>query len=136
MEVYADEGRIISIDKVKNELYDKNDALEAWCNDNLPENFFKDTNHVMTTYGQVSAWAISRNGHYLPNALNEFLDADEADAFLIAYALADSANRIIVTHELSNPNQRNKIKIPEPCNDLGVGFCNTIDMFRRLGETF
>ena len=25
----ADEGRIISIDKVKNELYDKNDALET-----------------------------------------------------------------------------------------------------------
>lgn len=132
----ADEGKIVSIDKVKNELYDKNDALEAWCKDNLPEDFFKDTSHVMAAYGQVSAWAISRNDHYLPNALNEFLDADEADAFLIAYALADSANRIIVTHELSNPNQRNKIKIPEPCNDLGVGFCNTIDMFRRLGETF
>lgn len=29
----ADEGRIISIDKVKNELYDKNDALETWCKD-------------------------------------------------------------------------------------------------------
>jgi hypothetical protein len=40
--------------------------------------------------------AISRSGHYLSNALNEFLDADEADAFLIAYALADNANRIIL----------------------------------------
>jgi hypothetical protein len=90
----------------------------------------------MAAYGQVSAWAISRNGHYLPNALNEFLDADEADAFLIAYALADNANRFIVTHEISNPNQKNKIKIPEPCSALGVVFCTTIDMFRRLGETF
>lgn len=27
----AEEGKIISIDKVKNELYDKNDALEEWC---------------------------------------------------------------------------------------------------------
>jgi hypothetical protein len=26
----AAEGKIISIDKVKNELYDKNDALEVW----------------------------------------------------------------------------------------------------------
>jgi hypothetical protein len=132
----AEQGRIISIDKVKNELYDKNDALEAWCKDNLPENFFKDTSHVMASYSQVSAWAISRNNHYLPNALNEFLDADEADAFLIAYALADNSNRIIVTHETSNPNQKNKIKIPEPCNALGVICCTTIDMFRRLGETF
>ena len=83
----AHEGRIISIDKVKNELYDKNDALEEWCTDNLPADFFKDTSQVMTAYGQVSAWSISKSAHYLPNALNEFLDADEADAFLIAYAL-------------------------------------------------
>jgi hypothetical protein len=132
----ADEVRIISIDKVKNELYDKNDLLEAWCKDNLPEDFFKDTSYVMAAYGNVSTWAISKSDHYLPNALNEFLDADEADAFLIAYALADNSNRIIVTHEISNPNQRNKIKIPEPCNALGVVFCATIDMFRRLRETF
>ncbi|MDZ7898344.1 MAG: DUF4411 family protein [Arcicella sp.] len=37
----ADEGKIISIDKVKNELYDKNDALEEWCRANLPEDFLK-----------------------------------------------------------------------------------------------
>lgn len=132
----AEQGRIISIDKVKNELYEKNDALEAWCKANLPEDFFKDSSHVMSAYGQVSTWEISRNEHYLPNALNEFLDADEADAFLIAYALADKTNRIIVTHELSNLNKKNKIKMPEPCNALGVSFCSTIDMFRRLGETF
>jgi len=95
---FADEGRIISIDKVKNELYDKNDLLKAWCKDNLPEDFFKDTSYVMAAYGNVSTWAISKSDHYLPNALNEFLDADEADAFLIAYALADNSNRIIVTH--------------------------------------
>ena len=39
----AVEGKIISIDKVKDEIYDKNDALEAWCIENLPEDFFKDT---------------------------------------------------------------------------------------------
>ena len=66
----------------------------------------------------------------------QFQPVFTADAFFIAYALADNSNRIIVTHEISNPNQRNKIKIPEPCNDLGVVFCNTIDMFRRLRETF
>jgi hypothetical protein len=90
----------------------------------------------MAAYGQVTAWTISRSIHYLPNAISEFLDAEEADAFLIAYALADKENRIIVTHEISNPNQKNKIKIPEPCNALGVSFCTTIEMFRKLGETF
>ena len=132
----ANEGKIISIDKVKNELYDKNDALEEWCKANLPEDFFKDSSQVMATYGQVSAWAISKSGHYMQNALNEFLDADEADAFIVAYALADPANRIVVTQEVSAPHGKNKVKIPDACNALNVRFVNVMDMFRQLGETF
>ena len=132
----AESGKIISIDKVKSELYDKNDALEDWCKANLPEDFFKSTDEVMAEYGRVSTWAISMSHHYLPNALNEFLDADEADAFLVAYSLADSSNRIIVTQEISQPNRKNKIKIPEACNPINVRFLNTIEMFRELGETF
>ena len=37
----AETGKITSIDKVKNELYDKNDVLETWCVDNLPEDFLR-----------------------------------------------------------------------------------------------
>lgn len=72
----------------------------------------------------------------MPAALNEFLDAAEADAFLVAFALADFDNRIIITQEVSRPEQKNKIKIPEPCIALGVKYLNTIEMFRKLGETF
>ena len=72
----------------------------------------------------------------MPNAINEFLDVDEADAFLISFALADMNNRILVTQEISKPNQKNKIKIPEPCNEFGVTFVSTITMFRQLGITF
>lgn len=132
----ADEGKITSIDKVKNEIYDKNDALEAWCKTNLPQDFFKDSSQIMSAYGKVSAWAISRSNHYLQNALNEFLDADEADAFIVAYALTDPTNRIVVTQEKSEPNRKNKVKIPEVCNAFNVPSINTMDMFRQLGETF
>lgn len=132
----AEEGKIISIDKVKNELYDKNDALEEWCRNNLPEVFFKDTTAVMAEYGKVTAWAMSRRDHYLPNALNEFLDADEADAFLVAYCLADPTKKIVVTQEVSEPKRQNKVKIPDACIALNVLFVNTIEMFRQLGETF
>ncbi len=79
---------------------------------------------------------MSVRNHYLPNALNEFLDSEEADAFLIAFALADYQNRIIVTQEVSQPERRNKIKIPEPCNYFHLHYVNTIEMFRLLGETF
>ena len=132
----AAEGKIISIDKVKNEIYDKNDALEEWCKSNLPEDFFKDSSQIMEAYSAVCVWAISKSDHYMPNALNEFLNADEADAFIVAYALADPNNRVLVTHEISQPNRKNKIKIPEACSALNVQFVNTMDMFRRLGVTF
>ncbi len=132
----AKEGRIISIDKVKKELYDKNDALEDWCRHNLPKDFFKDTSVVMDAYAQVTAWAVSKSGHYLQQALNEFLNADEADAFLVAYCLADPLNRFVVTQEISEPNRKNKVKIPDACLALNVPFVNMIGMFRQLGETF
>ncbi len=132
----ANTGSIISIDKVKKELYDKNDDLEAWCRANLPQNFFQDTSEVIAEYGRVSAWAMSMKHHYLPKALNEFLDVDEADAFLIAYALADTDNRFIVTQEVSEPNRRNKVKIPDCCISLTIKCITTIEMFRELGETF
>ena len=132
----ANAGTIVSIDKVKEELYKNNDALKSWCKDNLPEEFFKNSADTITQYGRVVNWAMSRRNHYQQKALDEFLDAEEADAFLVAYALADSQDRIIVTQEVSNPNQRNKVKIPDCCNALGVKHINTIAMFRELGETF
>lgn len=132
----AVEGKVISIDKVKKEIYHKNDALKEWCRNNLPEDFFKDTSIVMTEYAQVANWAISKSGHYSLKALNEFLDADEADAFLVAYCLADPANRFVVTQEVSEPNRQNKVKIPDACIALNVSYVNTIEMFRQLEETF
>ena len=72
----------------------------------------------------------------MPNAINEFLDADEADAFLIAYTLADPNNRTVVNYEISQPTRKNKIKIPDACIDLNVQYVNTIDMLRQLGESF
>ena len=132
----AEDGTIVSIDKVKKELYDKNDDLESWCRVNLPEDFFKTTAEVLPEYGRISTWAVSRNNHYFSKAINEFLDADEADAFLIAYALNKPLERTIVTQEISAPQKKSRIKIPDCCNALGVDYINTIEMFRKLGETF
>ncbi len=132
----AFEGKIISIDKVKDELFDKNDALETWCKTNLPGDFFKNTDEVLDAYTHVIGWAVSKSGQYKPAALNEFLDSKEADAFIIAFALHDNANRIIVTHEVAAPNILKKIKIPDVCNALKVRYVNTMEMFRHLGTSF
>lgn len=132
----ANAGNIISIDKVKDEIFLNEDELKEWCINNLPDHFFKSTSDVMDKYALVSQWAISKNSHYSKNAIDEFLSSSEADAFLVAYAMVDIDSRIIVTQETSNPNMKSKIKIPEPCSFFNVRFINVIQMFRKLGESF
>lgn len=136
VKLLANSGAIFSIDKVKNELYNKNDELEDWCKANLPDSFFKDSSKIIKEYSQITTWAVSKADHYLPNALSEFLNAEEADAFIVAYALSDKDNITIVTQEVSQPNRKNRIKIPESCNEFDIKYINTIEMFRQLGETF
>jgi hypothetical protein len=138
----AEKGIIISIDKVKDEILihssniDKQDELEKWCHKYLPETFFKASSPFIKEYQSVLNWAFSKKSHFKDIALNEFLEADEADAFLVAFALQDIENFTIVTYERSDINRKSKIKIPEPCNDLMVKYINPIEMFRALGETF
>lgn len=132
----ANDGKITSIDKVKNEIYSNEDELKKWCEANLPDNFFKDSSGIIPQYYQVISWANSKRSHYLPNALAEFLDSDEADAWLVAHTLSNQDELVLVTHELSEPNRKNKVKIPDVCIANGVKFCNTIEMLRQLGERF
>ncbi|MCF8219236.1 MAG: DUF4411 family protein [Bacteroidales bacterium] len=127
---------IISIDKVKHEIYRNNDTLKQWCENNLPDDFFKDTSNITSSYSQVVSWAMAKRNHFLPNALNEFLDSETADAFIVAYVLFENHDRVVVTQEISEPNSKKKVKIPDVCIGLNVRYVNVIDMFRELGETF
>jgi len=91
---------------------------------------------VLIEYQEIVGWTVSKSAHYSQNAINEFLDADEADAFLVAYAMKDIASRFIVTQEVSRPGMLSKIKIPEPSTFFNVRFVKAMEMFRELGETF
>ena len=132
----AHAGTIISIDKVMDEIYDHQDVLQQWCEDNLPTDFFKDSTPTLSEYSTVTSWAVNGHTQYLPKAKNEFLEAHRADAFIVGYALADVSNRIIVTYEISAPMSKNNIKIPDVCIAHNVQYVNTIEMLRQLGETF
>ncbi len=130
----ANLGKIISIDKVKNEIYQNDDALKTWCKENLPVDFFKSTEEAIDEYKIIVNWAVSKGDHFMQRALDEFLDADEADAWIVAYCLKNE--NIITTYEKSQPGRKNKIKIPEPCEDLNVFYVDTIEMFRQLNVQF
>ncbi len=56
------------------------------------------------------------------------------DPFLIAHALANSAERCVMTIEVSKPSrQPQNRKIPDVCNALGVQWCGPFILNRKPG---
>lgn len=108
----AEEEKIISIDKVRDEIYNNEDALKEWIDTNLPERFFRTTEDqaILDEYRLMVPWAESKSDHYQRGAINEFLDFNNADTWLIAYCKSTGAT--LVTQEVSNPRQKNRVPIP------------------------
>lgn len=131
----ADSGTIKSIDKVKLEIFDNSaheDELKNWCQNNLSDSFFSNTDSVLQNYISIVNWASSSN--YTDRAKQEFLETDLADPWLVAYAM--STGDSIVTYEKSEPNIKRKIKIPEVCKEFNIRSISTIEMLRELNESF
>ena len=130
--------KIVIIDKVKAEIFFNDDELKRWLENNISDNVYKltESQEVLTRYSQVVNWANSKNDHYLPQAITEFLELKNADAWLVAYALSINEEKYIVTQEVSAPNKLSKIKIPDVCDVFSINYLNTIGMFRKLDETF
>lgn len=126
---------ILSIDKVKKEICDNSnpDELALWCTNEINPNFFADSTSCIDIYAEIALWAHS-SLHFMQSAKDEFLSTDLADPWLIAYAKKHDC--VIVTHEISQPQRKNKIKIPEPCVYFSIRYISPIQMFRELGETF
>ncbi|MGB8421618.1 MAG: DUF4411 family protein [Paraburkholderia sp.] len=56
------------------------------------------------------------------------------DPFLVAYAMIDTARRVVVSIEASAPGKkRANRRVPDVCKDNGVRCCNTFAMLRALG---
>ena len=102
-------------------------SLFAWIQD--------ETNRAALLFDQ------DVNGDAVQNVLDRYADDltdDEIEAigrdpFLIAHALADVANRCVVTTEVSKPRMRRQNRrIPDVCTDLGVQCCDTFAMLKSL----
>lgn len=64
---------------------------------------------------------------YAPDLLDTEVEQIGRDPFLIAAALADPAERVVVTAEVSAPKKiRHNRRIPDVCRDLGI---RCIDVF-------
>ncbi|MFH1004124.1 MAG: DUF4411 family protein [Bacteroidota bacterium] len=126
---HAKQDRIISIDKVKNEIIKED--LKQWAEADFAPYFRSTkTSEVMEKYTDVVKWA-AQQSQYKDEAKNEFYDVKNADAFVIAYVLAH--NLTLVTEEKSNLNIQRKIPIPNVCRAFEIKYVDTFDMLRSLG---
>lgn len=129
---------IISIDKVKEEIYAHNDSLTDWCKLNIPKSFWNSSVNSISEYAEIQNWAQNKN--YNERALIEFADSKNADPFLIAYALNKKRNEnldiSIVTLEVSAPESKRSVKITDVCIEFKIRYINNNDFFREIKASF
>lgn len=120
---------VSSISQVGDELLAGDDTLADWARQRGRDFFVEFDQQSVPALGNVATWATSQQ--YEPAAINTFLQV--ADYYLVASALAH--RHVVVTHEVPS-DSRKRIKIPNACLGLGVGFISPYEMLRRERARF
>ena len=129
---FCHEGRILSIDRVRDELVDHEDPLSQWVK-NAPIELFTSSleDAVTVSYREVMAWVYA-NTQFSLQAKNEF--SRGADGWLVAYARAHDA--ILVTLERYAAEAKRRVPLPNVCEQFGVLRMDTFEMLSELGVRF
>ena len=123
-------GQVVSSIKVKDEISEGYDELLDWLTSHVPDDFFLPIDGaVIQAYSSLQNWAAG--GDDTDTAKDDF--ARKADAFIIATAL--SKRMTVVTFEKSEPQRRNRVKIPDACVAVGAECCDLNAMLRAIGIT-
>ncbi|MDP5030215.1 DUF4411 family protein [Paraglaciecola sp.] len=126
-----EQGQVMSVDNVYIELTDSNDELSSWAKNKkyhfLPvsdiptqDMFTEIANHVVSL--------INKSQADIANFLSK------ADPWIIAKAAAIGAT--VVTHEALVPDNSQKVKIPNICEQFGVEYINTYQLLFKLKAKF
>ena len=125
-------GRILSIDRVRDELVGFGDALSDWVKDAPPGLFVPTLGEPVTdSYREVMRWVYA-NQQFTIQAKNEF--SRGADGWLVAYAR--SHNVMLVTLETYHADARRRVPLPNVCEQFDVPRMNTFEMLSGLGVCF
>lgn len=128
-------GRVRSIDRIRAELLTgrKEEDLVLWVKDDVPADFFHDANseEVASTYAEIMLW-VQRNPRFYDHAKAKF--ATEADGWLAAYARVTGT--VVVTNEKPRPESRNRVLLPDVCEQFSVLHLDTFKMVRELALRF
>jgi hypothetical protein len=129
LDVENQNGKVFSIEKVRDELIGGDDELAEWAKARGSEFFLPPDTGIVPSLATVSSWAGS--GDYEPGAVSQFLQV--ADYYLVAHALAHGFD--VVTHEVA-ANSVKKIKIPNACISHGVKSMSPYEMLRTEKARF
>jgi hypothetical protein len=125
----ANYGKIISIDRVCDEINRGDDELVTWINQQFNSFVSTDDPEVLGKYREMMIWAYNQP-QFTDAAKDEFARADYADPWIVAYAA--TYNCVVVTLEELKSDIRRKIPIPNVCRAFGVNSINTFQMLRSL----
>jgi len=130
---HAAQGRIKSIDKIKQELERGNDELSDWIKKGNMTDAFDSTDQqdVIQQFGEMMGW-VQGNDQFLDAAKAGF--AAGVDGWLVAYAKVDDYT--VVTHEVYAQDARNRVPIPNICRAFDIQYTDTFEMLRVLGVKF
>jgi len=132
--IYAANRQILSLDKVLDEINKGDDELKKWANSSF-KSYFMDsqTSQVIQVYADLVNWADGQR-QYHQTAKDQFMEDDNADAWIIAFAKAH--NCILITDEKSNPASQKRVLIPDVCDAFRVPYTDVFSMLRSLGFSF
>ena len=127
----ADEGNVISIDRVKSEIIRGKDDLSAWVESDFSAAFALTVNDqdVLNRYQAMIVWSQSHS-EYTQAAKSEFAGADIADPWVMAYAQAKGG--VVVSAEVFKKDIKRKIPIPNACGELRIQHTTIYEMLRAL----
>lgn len=125
-----DRGKVYSVRKVRDQLLERRDELFSWVME-LPSSFFWEPDQVAKVgLSRVNTWVDQAD--YDQHAKNKFLL--DADHYLVGTAQAKGCT--VVTQEVSSPDSRKKIKIPDVCAEFKVECKTTFDLLQEEGARF
>jgi len=129
---HARAERVMSIDRVQQELGRGKDELASWADGRFGSAFMPtDGPDVVDRYRELMEWVQSQ-AQFSDAAKADF--ASKADGWLVAYARANGC--VVVTQEVLAPDARRKVPIPNLCEAFGVRWIDTFSMLRNLGVRF
>ena len=128
---HFDVGQLFIIDRVRGEIKSPNELVK-WVGQ-IPQHAHMSTSPepVSDAYHRVMDWVVN-NQQFTYAAKDKF--ARDADPWLIACAIVHNVD--VVTNEVFDPNIKRAVKIPNVCDNFGVGYGDTYVMLRKLGAQF